>query len=125
MHTFSLTLDMILGILDMSFYNFVYSLKQHALHIPHSTTVHANCKVFNIDMSGFINVKIDKGVNGKSIFPFVEVLKGSLAVLPRSISINENFCLMETKLYDKNGYILHDKRKFAIYNRKCIVLMNE
>jgi len=105
-------------VLDFAFYYLVVNLKQYAVHIPHSVTIHASCKVLNLEMSGFLGIRIHKGKNGRGIFPQVEKLKGSFGVLSSSVSVNKDFCLIEPQLYDETGRIMFKKCK-CIFRCEC------
>ena len=112
MHFFSLTVDVLKDILDYAFYFFVASMKKYAVYIPHSAKIDVQCKMLSLKLSGLVNVRIDKGNDGRDIFPTVEDLKGSFSVLPNSVADTKIFCIIEGGLYDETGNIIYEMRKF-------------
>ena len=110
--TLSSTVDVLMDILDYAFYFFVHSMRKHAIHIPHSAKINAQCRILNLKLSGFVKVGINKEKDGRDIFPIVEELKGSFAVLPSSLTATETICVIEAGLYDETGNIIYEKREF-------------
>jgi len=101
-----------MDILDLAFYYFIRYMKQYALSIPRSASILTKCKVFSLDMTSYVGIKIDKGKSGKDFFPKLEKLNGTYAVQPSSLSKTKDFCFIEPRLYDQTGKILYEMCKF-------------
>jgi len=107
--------DIIMDILDLAFYYLIRSLKQYADHFPHSATVHIRCKLLNMESSGFISIRIDKGKDGSSIHPQLENLNASFSVLRSTLTSNKDFCSIDPRLYDENYRVIFELRKLIIF----------
>jgi len=101
-----------MDILDLAFYYFVHSLKKYSVDIPHSAKVYASCKILNLDMSSFVGVRIDRGKDKRSINLVLEKLNGSFSVQPSSLPGGNDFCLIDSQLYDETGEVLYKLRKY-------------
>ena len=111
-----------MDILDYAFYYFVENMKKYAIYIPHSAKVDAQCKILGLKMSAYVKVKVDKGKDGRGIFPTVEDVKSSFSVLTSSLADTRLFCAVEAGLYDEMGNVIYEMRKFRILQHCTFII---
>jgi len=100
---------------DLTIGLFVRMVKNSIVHLPHSATVQAKCRILNFDVAVFLDITINQSHSVNSIHPMLHKLNTSFEVRPTaSIKGSRDFCLFEPILYNKNGHILHGMRKFNI-----------
>ena len=105
-------LDIVMDVVDLAYYYLVLNLKHYTYELPKSATLVTRCKILNFDARGYLGIAISKGYAGNSIFPVIKKLNSSFSILPSSLSITKDFCLIEPRLYDESGKILFEMRKF-------------
>ena len=91
------------------------TFKKYSPTIPHLAIVHAKCVIINMEMTFLVRVRITKQEGKHNIFPVLENLNGSFAVLPSSLSRNKDFCHLEPLLYHDREGRLFEMRKFVPY----------
>ena len=101
-----LIVDIIMNLLDVVFYYFAKNMNKYDQYLPHSANIRIECKIFNLDMSAYVGINIYKTKDRNKIYPKLQKLNGSFAVLSgSSIRIND-LCRIEPLLYDEAGKLL-------------------
>ena len=100
-----------MNLLDVVFYYFAKNMNKYAQYLPHSANIRIQCTMFNLDMSAYLGINIYKKKDRNNIYPKLQQLNSSFAVLSGSSIRTNDLCRIEPLLYDEAGKLLLEMRK--------------
>ena len=107
--------DMVMALLDNVFFYFARNIKLYAQYLPHSASIKIRCKILSLDMSAYIGITMTQGKDGKNIYPRLQKLNSTFAVLTSSSLKKYDVCHIEPLMYNEAGNLVFEMRKSQLF----------